>query len=170
MAARTADGDNLIANNTTDGVAVASGYSNAILANSMYANTGLGIDLAPGANNNQAAPVLTSVQSVALGLEIWGTLTSTPKKTFTIQFFANDVNEAEGEYFLGSQSVTTQCERHCGVHLLESAPAGRCELLHGDRDGCEEQYVGVFDGDFLTDAKVPDARHPARSPGRVPSN
>lgn len=125
----TADGGNIIANNTTNGVAVASGYSNAILANSMVANTGLGIDLAPGANNNQAAPVLLSVNPVSLGVEISGTLNSTPKKTFTIQFFANDVNDAEGEYFLGSQSVTTNASGVAVFTYLSPTPPGGAAFI-----------------------------------------
>ena len=38
---------------------------NAILGNSIYYNGGLGIDLASGANNNQAAPVLTAAYAAS---------------------------------------------------------------------------------------------------------
>jgi parallel beta-helix repeat protein len=124
-----ANAANIIANNTTNGVTVASGYGNAILANSMYANSALGIDLAPGANANQASPVLTAVNSVSLGIEITGSLTSTPKKTFTIQFFANDVNEAQGEYFLGSQSVTTNASGVAVFTYLSPTPPGGAAFI-----------------------------------------
>ena len=50
-----------VANNGGNGVEIVSGNSNAIRANSIYGNGGLGIDLAAGANMNQAAPVLTGV-------------------------------------------------------------------------------------------------------------
>jgi parallel beta-helix repeat protein len=120
----TTDGGNIIANNATNGVAVASGYGNAILANSTVANTGLGIDLAPGANNNQAAPVLAIANPVSLGVEISGTLTSTPKKTFTLRFFANDVNDAEGEYYLGSRTVTTDASGFAVFTYLSPTPPG----------------------------------------------
>ena len=41
--------------NGSDGVFVASGTGNAILSNSIHDNTGLGIHLANGGNDNQAA-------------------------------------------------------------------------------------------------------------------
>jgi hypothetical protein len=98
---------NVIANNATNGVSVTSGTGNAILGNSIYGNPLPGINLAAGANLNQASPVLTSANTVAATLEITGTLTSTPRKTYVIEFFANDVSEAAGRYFLGSLEVTT---------------------------------------------------------------
>ena len=101
------DWANLIANNTTNGVAVASGSGNGIFGNSISANTLLGIELAAGANLNQAAPVLTSVQTIGSNLHISGNLASLPKTRFRIEFFANDVSAASGQFFLGSLEVKT---------------------------------------------------------------
>ena len=56
---------NIIAFNALDGVFIQSGIDNGIHENSIYANGSLGIDLGSGANLNQAAPVLTSVQTRA---------------------------------------------------------------------------------------------------------
>jgi hypothetical protein len=98
---------NRIAFNDADGVFVGSGNGNAIRANSIYGNALLGIDLAPWANMNQAAPVLTSVAVGPLGMQVSGTLTSRPNTTFTIEFFASDTNGPAGRYFLGFESVRT---------------------------------------------------------------
>ncbi len=98
---------NLIAFNSGNGVCVLSGSGNGICENSIYGNAVLGIDLSPGANLNQAAPVLTSVQTLPLGVQVAGTLTSRPNTTFTIEFFANDTNGPSGRVYLGSLKVTT---------------------------------------------------------------
>ena len=83
---------NLIAFNADEGVLVNAGTGNAILSNSIVSNSGVGIRLnsAGGANNNQAAPVLTSVHSAGGSTTITGTLNSAAATTFNIQFFAND--------------------------------------------------------------------------------
>src|SRR4051812_43260273 len=73
---------NVIAFNLGNGVFVESGQRNGIRANSIHDNALLGIGLGPGANNNQAAPVLTSVFTRPGGIRVSGTLTSTPKTTF----------------------------------------------------------------------------------------
>jgi hypothetical protein len=96
---------NIIALNRGDGVSVASGNRNFIFNDRITANGGLGIRLQPGANDNQAAPVLTSavfsktadaptsaiaissVKPEAAGLTIAVSFNSTPNQTFTMQFF-----------------------------------------------------------------------------------
>jgi hypothetical protein len=98
---------NLIAFNGANGVFVASGNGNAIGQNSIFGNTLLGIDLGPSANQNQAAPVLASVLTFPLEMQVSGTLTSTPRTTFTVEFFANDTSEPSGRYYLGSETVKT---------------------------------------------------------------
>ncbi len=105
---------------------------NAILGNSIYANTsngatpnrGLGIDLIgngptpndpcdtdTGPNNLQNFPVLTAV-TVEIGTTmIQGTLNSTAGTTFLLEFFASSscdpTGYGEGQTFLGTTSVTT---------------------------------------------------------------
>jgi hypothetical protein len=98
---------NLIANNAENGVFVQSGSRNAFRANSIHDNALLGIDLASGANLNQAAPVLTSVLQLAQGVQISGTLTSKPRSTFSVEFFANYTSGSSGRISLGTKLVTT---------------------------------------------------------------
>jgi len=118
---------NLIAFNGADGVAVYGDLStgNAILGNSIFANTGLGINLNyaatppvdpndyqdpdAGANRTQNYPVL---KAVAQGSTIiTGTLNSTPNTAFRLEFFANSAGDpsdyGEGQTYLGAITVTT---------------------------------------------------------------
>ncbi|MEO8429077.1 MAG: hypothetical protein ABI651_18455 [Verrucomicrobiota bacterium] len=121
---------NIIAFNGGDGVAIGSGNGapirgNAILGNSIFANAGLGIDLGSdgvtpndlgdgdaGANNLQNFPELTRVFRSNGGIVIEGTLNSTPRTTFVLQFFSSrDCDPSgfgEGETFLGSASIITE--------------------------------------------------------------
>lgn len=92
---------NTIAFNGINGVLVSSGNSNGILANSIYGNTSLGIDLASGANQNQAAPVLTSVVLHPQVIQVSGTLTSTPLTTFKVDLFASSTSGSSGRVYLG---------------------------------------------------------------------
>ncbi|MCI0693191.1 T9SS type A sorting domain-containing protein [candidate division KSB1 bacterium] len=115
---------NAIAYNGRDGVRVNSGTGNAILSNSIFSNSGLGIDLNvdgvtlndagdgdTGANNLQNFPVLTSATRDDDDTIIKGTLNSTPNTTFRLEFFSNPAcdpsNHGEGKKFLGSKKVTT---------------------------------------------------------------
>jgi uncharacterized repeat protein (TIGR01451 family) len=135
---------NTIAFNNGAGVLVQSGSGNSVLSNSIFSNTGLGIDLSPsgvtpndvgdgdlGANNLQNFPVLTVAGSATGGGgTIQGTLNSTPSSAFTIQFFANSIcdptGNGEGQTFLGSTSVTTNASGNASfnVALPAGAPAG----------------------------------------------
>lgn len=122
--------NNLVQGNTIafngKGVAVytTGGTGNAILGNSIFSNTGLGIDLYPfgvtpndpcdtdtGPNNLQNFPVLSSAASSPGTTSIIGTLNSTPNTSFTIQFFVNvscdPSGYGEGRRFIGQATVTT---------------------------------------------------------------
>ena len=116
---------NTIAFNTSTGVWVQFGSGNAILGNSIFSNSGLGIDLGPsfvelndpgdgdsGANNLQNYPELTSASSSGGSTTVQGTLNSEPTKTYRLEFFSNDACDfpmgwGEGQRFLGFQDVTT---------------------------------------------------------------
>src|SRR5262249_2840340 len=80
----------------------------AILGNSIYNNANVGIELS---GFIQAAPALTSATASSSGTSIKGTLHSTPRKTFRIEFFANAVldakGRAEGKHSRGAITVTT---------------------------------------------------------------
>lgn len=98
---------------------------NAILGNSIFSNTSLGIDLAgdrkvllndagdvdTGANSLQNYPLLTSVTTSAGGTTIVGTLNSAANTVFRIEFFANATCDSsgngEGALYFGSTTAAT---------------------------------------------------------------
>ncbi|MBK5283669.1 MAG: DUF4347 domain-containing protein, partial [Nitrospiraceae bacterium] len=118
---------NTIAFNAGNGIQIESATSigNAILGNSIFSNTGLGIDLTnngvtandagdgdTGANNLQNFPVLTSAQVVSsTQLTVIGTLNSIANSQFRIGFFSNTAQDptgfGEGQTYLGFVNVTT---------------------------------------------------------------
>jgi Domain of unknown function (DUF4347) len=118
---------NTIAYNADDGIQIAPATSigNAILGNSIFANTGLGIDLNnngvtandagdgdTGANNLQNFPVLTSAVMVSsTQVTIVGTINSTANSQFRIEFFSSTAQDptgqGEGQTYLGFVNVTT---------------------------------------------------------------
>ena len=120
------------------GVVVDSGTGNAILANTIFSNVGVGIDLTPvagvtandncdtdtGPNNLQNFPVLTSAMAGAVNTTIQGTLNSTPSTTFRIEFFANascdNSGNGEGQTFLGFTNTTTDVS--CNANFSFSVP------------------------------------------------
>src|SRR5262249_33721599 len=126
------------------GVLVQSGSGNSVLSNSIFSNSGLGIDLSPagitpndagdpdvGANNLQNFPVLTVAGSASGGgSNIQGTLNSTPSSAFAVQFFTNascdPTGSGEGQSFLGSTTVNTNASGNASfnVTLPAGAPSG----------------------------------------------
>ncbi|WP_152051616.1 right-handed parallel beta-helix repeat-containing protein [Tautonia marina] len=93
------------------GVRVSEATGVAILANSIFQNAGLGIELVNGGNNDQPAPSLTSVDSIdQTTIRVNGTLSGAASNTvFLVQVFASDGDavDAEGRQFLGEFNVTT---------------------------------------------------------------
>lgn len=106
------------------GVAVASGVGNEIMANSIFDNGGLGIDLGndgltandagdfdSGANGLQNYPVVTSARVNGGSLLITGQLQSQPATVFRIEFFAGRAWDPygipEGQVFLGATAAAT---------------------------------------------------------------
>ncbi len=130
---------NVIAFNVLDGVFVQAGpgTGNAILSNSIFSNTGLGIDLGQdgvtlndpedddtGVNNLQNFPVLTSASTGG----VQGTLNSTPNTAFLLEFFANSTCDfsgfGEGETFLGSTNVSTDGSGNTNFTGIFPVPLG----------------------------------------------
>jgi len=121
--ANTASG-NLIANNGHNGVTVYaySTVGNRIEANSIYSNTGLGIDLgndgvtlngtetAQGPNNWQPFPVLSAAYAGPSAAFVAGNAIGTSGATVTIDFYANDAADprgyGQGKTYLGSTTAT----------------------------------------------------------------
>jgi hypothetical protein len=113
---------NVIAFNAGAGVLVASGTNNAILGNSIFFNTGLGIDLGAtgvlandnldadsGANNLQNYPTLTNTVCDGTTTKIQGTLNSKPSTMYRIEFFRNAVCDTsgygQGKIYMGYTNV-----------------------------------------------------------------
>ncbi len=97
------------------GVGVLSGTGNTIRSNSLFNNSGIGIDLGSngrtandlldpdtGANNLQNFPVLTFATSTSLV----GTLNSTPNSTFDVEVFIASAN-GHGRTLIATTTVTT---------------------------------------------------------------
>ncbi|HWX40640.1 MAG TPA: hypothetical protein VN345_05770, partial [Blastocatellia bacterium] len=91
---------NKIAFNHGNGVSVQSGNGNSILSDLIWSNTGHGIFLAAGANDNVTPPHLTSavippptslaaasISPAAVTITVSGTLTATANTMMTMQFF-----------------------------------------------------------------------------------
>jgi hypothetical protein len=101
---------NIIANNGSVGIRVfeRTTIGLAILSNSIFNNASLGISLLDGANNNQAAPVITSASTNG---GVQGTLNSAPNTAYTIQIFGNQACDpsgfGEGQTLIGSTTATT---------------------------------------------------------------
>jgi len=158
---------NIIAFNRSRGIAVLpDSRRNAILANSIHRNGGLGIDLEPpgfavtpndpgdadtGANELQNFPVLSGSG---------GTLSSAPDRTYRIEFFANDScdpsGHGEGQTFLSAIEVTTD---GTGMASFSTPSASNLTATATDPDGNTSEFsacdVGGGDPDGDGDG-VPD--------------
>ncbi|RJF96743.1 DUF4347 domain-containing protein [Noviherbaspirillum cavernae] len=130
---------NIIAYNTISGIAASStGISgNRILANSIYSNGNLGIDLNDdgvtpndmgdadgGPNKLLNFPVLTSAIPVAGTVTVSGTFNSTASRNYRIEFFANNSKDAsgngEGQIYLGYIEVTTDNAGNATISFSKS--------------------------------------------------
>jgi hypothetical protein len=98
---------NTIAFNGGAGVLADSGTGNTILSDSIFNNTGLGIQLTNGANSNPPIPVVTLAQPSGTGTAVAGTLMGAANTRFAVQLFANPRNFQEGKTLLGTITVTT---------------------------------------------------------------
>ncbi len=135
---------NIIAFNGGTGVMVNGPHNpTTIRHNSIYANSGLGIDLGDngvtlndtgdgdiGPNGLQNFPVLSSISHASGNITIQGTLNSLPSQNFTLEFFANPTcdpsNYGEGQIFLGETTVSTNSNGNAGfnVSFPSSVPEG----------------------------------------------
>jgi CSLREA domain-containing protein len=117
----TAAGSNVIAFNGQDGVGIVGGGSvqDAISRNSIFSNSGLGIDLNDdgptpndpgdadsGPNSLQNKPVLSSAATVSGKTTVKGKLNSAPDLGYVVQFYSNPSGN-EGKKFLGQKLVST---------------------------------------------------------------
>ncbi len=103
----TTGAGNVIAHNSGYGVNVASGSGNGILGNSIYTNASGAIRRAAGANNNQAAPVLSGAYDCSGSLQVLGTLAGAPNTAYTLEFFTNTACPGQARTLIGRDTVTT---------------------------------------------------------------
>ncbi len=132
---------NIIANNGTGtfppdvvvgvGVGVFSGSGNAILGNSIYSNSVIGIGILPAANNGQRPPVETSVENADSSITIEGTVQSTPDTTVRVEFFSNpsDSSILQGKSFLGFVNATTDGTGSGSFTFTAVAPASPVPII-----------------------------------------
>ena len=94
-----------------NGVFISIGTGNAVYNNRIFGNGTLGILLALGGNNMQAAPTITTARVSGGQLVVAGTLNSTPNTAFLVQLFASPACDSsgagEGQYILGNATLTT---------------------------------------------------------------
>ncbi len=115
---------NIIAFNTGDGIYVNTGSNNVLRGNSIFSNTGLGIDLATDgvtandlgdgdalANLQQNFPILTAATNELTGTTVIGTLNSATNAGFILDFYSSVAvdgsGNGEGQVYLGTTNVTT---------------------------------------------------------------
>jgi hypothetical protein len=86
------------------------------------------LDPDTGENDLQNKPNLTSATTSSAGASTMeGELSSTPEKTFLIEFFSNPSGENEGKTPLGQKLVTTNSEGNVFFTFAssEAVPAGQ---------------------------------------------
>ena len=136
-----ADGaGNIIAFNNSDGIELGAdaGTGNAILRNSIFSNSGLGIDINPsgvltndsgdgdtGANNLQNYPVLSTANISGTQTAITGSFNSQASSYYHIEFFASASGDASGngeaETYLGYVNVATDGSGNATINVVLSA-------------------------------------------------
>jgi titin len=142
----TVSAGNIIAFNHESGVVFYNANGNAIFSNSIHSNSGLGIDLGDdgvnandlsdedgGPNNLQNFPMLTSVKSKDKGVEVKGTLLSTPSTSFRLEFFSNTTCDpsgfGEGQIYLGSVQGITDPLGHTTFKIMLKTPLANGNLI-----------------------------------------
>ena len=156
---------NVIAFNGGDGVHVAGSESSAtVLNNFIYANDGLGIDLAGGVEDEfgvtasdaddsdqgpsdlQNEPTVVGFTSFEEELALSGELHSSPSEVFRIEFFTSDAADpsghGEGQRLLGVRQVTTDATGHIAfIHELPGVPGGTwLTMTATDADGNTSEF------------------------------
>jgi parallel beta-helix repeat protein len=147
------DPQNIIAFNGGNGVQVASGQRNAIHQNSIYSNGNLGIDLGQGANNNQPAPAVMSVQTPDPWTgTITGTLSAIRNTTYTIEIFQNYGDGPNGQIYLGTVTVKTDIHGQASFHLTATFPSFDPYYFTGtatDPQGNTSEFSGAVPNNWI---------------------
>jgi hypothetical protein len=125
---------NTVAFNAGPGVVVAAGSAaspdvgNAILSDFLFGNGGPGLALAPGANGNPPAPVISAAPAGNGMTTLKGTLHATPNTPYLIQFFLAD-RPNEGRVLIGTIGAVTDASGLASFSALTPAQVGTGQLV-----------------------------------------
>jgi hypothetical protein len=114
---------NTIADNSSGGILVSAGSGNAMRRNALYANgssqSGPGIVVASGANNNPVAPTIVSATDVGNLLTVQCTITQpVANANYVVEFFASPAGDPEGKVFLGQETANSTAGKHTFLFKL----------------------------------------------------
>jgi len=148
-----------------------------ILANSIYGNADLGIDLCSteycsegvslndpgdpdvGSNNVQNFPIVSGV--TGLGDTVHGSLNSTPSTEFRVEFFAtpwcHSSGYGEGKTFLGAEMMTTDAAGDVAFSSSMTTPApggGFITATATDPDGNTSEFSACYQFSPIADLQV----------------
>ena len=143
------------------------GIGNEIRFNSIFSNTGLGIDLGgdgvtlntpggphTGPNDDQNFPVITGLSSAGGTTTVTGTFNSTPSTTFMLDFYTmssyNASGYGEGRYLLGSDPLTTDVSGNASFSFTFSTPAQGATFVSAtatDPSGNTSEFAHDFGSD-----------------------
>jgi trimeric autotransporter adhesin len=155
---------NVIAFNAGNGVQISSGTENSVRGNTIFSNTGVGINLGfdtvtendpddadSGANNLQNFPLITSAHGTATETTVAGTLNAHPNREHRIDLFANilpdETGYGEGQQYLGSVTVTTGADGNANFDVtLPAVVVGRfITATATDPDGNTSEFSLAFE-------------------------
>jgi hypothetical protein len=143
---------NIVAYNNGFGVSINGQHTTnvSVLGNSIFRNTGRAIHLDPlGANNNQSAPVVTSVTGGAGITTVSGTLNSQSNTAYRVELFHNPDFNPNGQpqawTFLGATNVTTSSSSNASFSITfnQSVTSGFITATATDPSG---NTSGISDG------------------------
>jgi hypothetical protein len=112
---------NVIAFNALNGISVNSGSGNGIHQNGIGGNGSPGIILVDG-NKGQPAPTLATASIQNDRLIVTGSLTGKRKATYTVEFFASDLNDTSGRVYLGSLTVKADSSGQAVLNFTSDVP------------------------------------------------
>ncbi|HEX7222348.1 MAG TPA: DNRLRE domain-containing protein, partial [Candidatus Limnocylindrales bacterium] len=120
---------NTVAYNAANGVEIVGEFSdgNRIVANSIFENGGLGIDLQSFSNNDLDAPTLATAETIGATTTVEGTMSGTDG-TYFVEFFTNvacdGATGGEGRTYVGFATVVVAGETGSFTGTLPALPAG----------------------------------------------